>query len=216
MRIINLIEHFIAKLIKKMRLKSVVESTIHKTSKVESGSHIVSTTFDKYSFCGYDCQIINASIGSFCSIANNVIIGGAMHPITWVSTSPVFYLGRDSVRKKFSLHLRPNDMHTVIGHDVWIGQNAMIKQGVVVGIGAVVGMGSVVTKNVEPFSIVVGNPAVEIRKRFDEQTIKRLLESKWWEKSDDELSFLARNITNPDLFLNENLNEVNKTNNIEL
>lgn len=64
---------------------------------------------------------MNTEIGVFCPIANNVKIGGARHPIEWVSTSPVFYSGRDSVRKKFAKFDRDEDKHTVIGNDVWIG-----------------------------------------------------------------------------------------------
>ena len=63
------------KIFKKLRGSSIVNSKIHKTSKVESGSHIVNSTFDRHYFCGYDCEIINCDLGSFCSIANNVIIG---------------------------------------------------------------------------------------------------------------------------------------------
>ena len=94
------ISYLLAKVLKKIRGSAIVNSKIHKTSKVESGSHIVNTVFDRHSFCGYDCEIFNCDIGSFCSIANNVIIGGGMHPIDWVSTSPVFYEGRDSVKLK--------------------------------------------------------------------------------------------------------------------
>lgn len=197
MNIIHLTEKFLAKFLKKIRLRSITNSFIDSTSKVEAGSTIVNSSFDKYSFCGYDCQIINTTIGSFCSIANNVIIGGAMHPIHWVSTSPVFYKGRDSVKKKFSNHLRPEDQRTVIGHDVWIGQNALIKQGVNIGTGAVIGMGSVVTKDVDDYSIVAGNPAVLIRKRFDDETVKKLLESEWWNKNDKQIQEFGKYISDP-------------------
>lgn len=189
------------KILKKLRGKAISNSQIHKTSKVEAGSEIVNSTFDKHSFCGYNCMIMNCEIGSFCSIANNVIIGGAMHPVSWVSTSPVFYDGRDSVRAKFSTHKRIPDQITVIEHDVWIGEKSMIKQGVKIGIGAVIGMGSIVTKDVEPYSIVAGNPARLIRKRFDDETINLLLESKWWNFNDKKLSALGRYIQNPREFI---------------
>ena len=104
--------YFWSKLLKKLRGSAIVNTTIHKTSKVESGSHVVNTTFDKHSFCGYDCKIENCDIGSFCSIANHVIIGGAFHPMEWVSTSPVFYEGRDSVKAKFSIHKRESVKRT--------------------------------------------------------------------------------------------------------
>src|SRR6185312_1217704 len=96
--------YILSKVLKKIRGSSIINSKIDKTSKVESGSHIVNTTFDRYSFCGYDCEIVNCDIGSFCSIANNVKIGGGMHPMQWVSMSPVFYEGRDSIKAKFSKH----------------------------------------------------------------------------------------------------------------
>jgi len=197
----NLFCFYYSKLLKKLRGSAILNSTIHKTSKIESGSQIVNTTIDRHSFCGYDCQIINCNIGSFCSIANNVIIGGAMHPISWVSTSPVFYEGRDSVKKKYSFHKRELDKTTHIENDVWIGQNSMIKQGVTIGTGAIIGMGSVVTKDVEPYSIVGGNPAKLIRKRFDENLIESLLQSKWWDYSDEQLNFVSKYFTNPIEFI---------------
>ena len=108
------LQYIISKILKKIRGAAINKSTIHKTSKVESGSLVVNSTIDRYSFCGYDCDILNCEIGCFCSIANNVIIGGAAHPINWVSTSPVFYIGRDSVKKKFQTFQRPDDLRTLI------------------------------------------------------------------------------------------------------
>lgn len=180
-----------AKLFKKIRGKAIKNSLIHPTSKVEAGSEINNSVFGKHSFCGYNCEINHCDIGSFCSIANNVIVGGGMHPIDWVSTSPVFYEGRDSVKAKFSEHKREPVKRTTIGHDVWIGQNVIIKQGVNIGTGAVVGMGSIVTKNVEPYTIVAGNPAKMIRKRFDDNIISVLLKSEWWQFEDDKLKQLG-------------------------
>jgi acetyltransferase-like isoleucine patch superfamily enzyme len=197
------LEYIISKILKKIRFSSIFKSKIHKKSKVESGSLIVNSFFDKYSYCGYDCEIINTSISSFCSISNNVKIGGENHPINWVSTSPVFYKGRDSINYKFSNFDRIDQQTTLIKSDVWIGANVLIKQGITIEVGSIVGMGSVVTKNVEPYSIVAGNPAVLIKKRFDDNTITRLLTSKWWEMSDSELKKFAIYFNSPDLFLKE-------------
>ena len=193
--------YYFSKAIKKLRCSAIKNSKIHRTSKIESGSSIVNVFMDKYSFCGYNCEIFNCEIGSYCSIANNVVIGGAMHPIKWVSMSPVFYEGRDSVKKKFAHYTREIDKMTIIEHDVWIGQNVLIKQGVRIGIGAIIGMGSVVTKDVEPYTIVAGNPAKEIKKRFDEITINRLLASKWWELNDKEISKYSPYFIDPAKFL---------------
>jgi len=196
-----MIKYIWAKIIKKIRGSAIKNSKIHETSKVESGSNIINSIIDKHSFCGYDCDINNANIGSFCSIANGVIVGGGMHPIKWVSTSPVFYEGRDSVKAKFSEHRREPVKVTMIGHDVWIGQNVIIKQGVNIGTGAIIGMGSVVTKNVSPYSIVAGVPAKIIRKRFDDNTIVELLNTKWWTYDDKKLVKYAKYFTNTEIFL---------------
>ena len=118
----------------------------------------------RYSYCGYHCTLIRCRIGRFCSVADNVSIGLASHPMEWVSTSPAFYHGRDSIPKDLaSLDYDPAPAETVIGNDVWIGAGTFIRPGVTVGNGAVVGMGSVVTRDVAPYTIVAGNPARVIR-----------------------------------------------------
>ena len=194
------IKYIWSKLIKKLRLSSIINSNIHKTSTIESGSNVVNVIMDKYSYCGYDCEIVNAKIGAYCSIAYNVTIGGAMHPMEWASTSPVFYYGRDSVKKKFASFHRAEHKKTIIGNDVWIGGGSFIKQGVRISDGAVVGMGSIVTKDVPPYAIVAGNPAKLIRYRFDDETINKLLKSEWWTLEDEDLTVFARNIREPMLF----------------
>lgn len=201
-----IINYLWAKILKKLRRSALKNSKIHKTSKVESGCSLVNVTMDKHSFCGYDCEIANAKIGSFCSIANGVIIGGGMHPIDWVSTSPVFYAGRDSVKAKFSTFLRVEPKITTIGHDVWIGQNVLIKQGVNIGTGAVIGMGSIVTKDIPPYAIYAGNPAKILRMRFNDLIIEELLASKWWKMKENKLVDSAKYIKNPSQFL-KSINE---------
>lgn len=198
-----LIQYYWSKVLKKIRGVALKDSQIHKTSKVESGSSLVNTFMDKHSFCGYNCEITNCRIGSYTSIANGVVIGGGMHPVDWVGMSPVFYEGRDSVRAKFSHHVRPTPMETTIGHDVWIGQNVLIKQGISIGHGAVIGMGSVVTKDIPPYAIAAGNPARIIRMRFDEQTVEKLLKIEWWNFSDDKLQLAATSFKSVDEFLKQ-------------
>lgn len=195
------LKYYWAKVLKKLRGSAISNSQIHPTSKVEAGSSIVNVIMEKHSFCGYDCELTNVDIGSFVSIANSVIIGGGMHPVDWVGMSPVFYEGRDSVKKKFSTYERTAPQKVIVGHDVWIGRNALIKQGVEIGHGAVVGMGSVVTKDVPPYAIVGGVPAKVIKYRFDEELIEGLLESKWWELDEQTLERLAVHIKDPKKFL---------------
>ncbi|WP_420384920.1 CatB-related O-acetyltransferase [Roseivirga sp.] len=195
--------YFWSKFFKKFRGKAIVNSDIHPTSTVEAGSEVVNSSFGKHSFCGYDCEIINTDIGAFCSIANKVIIGGGMHPMEWVSMSPAFYEGRDSIKAKFAKHKRETPLRTQVGNDVWIGECTLIKQGVSIGNGAVIGMGSVVTKDVAPYSIVAGVPAREIRKRFDEITAKKLLDSAWWDWTDDKIAGMGDYFNDPDIFLSK-------------
>ncbi len=178
-----------------------MNSNIDKSSKINSGCNIVNTNMDRHSYCGYNCEIINADIGSFCSIAGHVVIGGSKHPVEWVSTSPVFQDGRNSIKKKYARHITENGKRTVIGSDVWIGENALIKQGVNIGPGAVIGMGSVVTKDVEPFSIVAGAPAKEIRKRFESEVIEKLLLIQWWNFNEEDLLRYAEYFTDPKEFI---------------
>ena len=197
------IKYIWAKLFSKLHGKALNGARVHKTSKVEANSIVINSSFDKYSFCGYNCKIINTKIGAFTSIADNVTIGVAEHPIDWVSTSPVFYRGKDSVKKKFSEFEREPSKMTNIGNDVWIGENATIRAGVKVGDGSVIGMGAVVTRDVKSYEIVGGVPAKNIRYRFNEDIIEKLLESKWWDKDEAAIKHAAKYIKNPVEFLEE-------------
>lgn len=120
-------------------------------------------------------------IGKFCMIASDVkfIMNGAYHLTDALSTYPfaVFGKGWESAMDGKNY---PQKGDITIGNDVWIGYNATIMAGVTIGDGAIIATNSTVTKDVEPYTIVGGNPAKEIRKRFDNGTIKKLLELKWW------------------------------------
>lgn len=192
----------ISKIIKKMHIPAVRDSEIHKTAKVCAGSHMVNTKLDSYSYIGNFCTVINTSIGKFCSIADNCIIGGASHPIDWVSTSPVFHHGKNIMHKNFSNHQFKTVEKTTIGSDVWIGNNCLIKSGITIGNGAVIGMGSVVTKDVGPYEIWGGNPAKIFRKRFNDEIISELLDIKWWDNDDDILKKRAEYFTDVEIFIN--------------
>lgn len=193
--------YLLARMLKKIRPSAVRDSVIDPTAAVESGCQIVQSEIGRHSFCGYDCTILNVSIGSFCSISDQVFIGGAAHPLHFVSTSPVFLSHRDSVKAKFARHDYQHLPRTSIGHDVWIGFGARIGAGVTIGHGAVVGMGAVVVKDVADYTIVAGNPARVIRRRFDDRIIAALLKSNWWAYDDDELRAAAHNFDTPERFL---------------
>lgn len=120
----------------------------------------------------------NLTIGSFCSIGTGVVIMlDGNHRMDWVTTYPFNVIFKE-FRDFSGAPLVNGDI--IIGNDVWIGMNALILPGVSIGDGAVIGAESVVTKSVEPYRIVAGNPARVVGKRFDEETIDRLLKIKWW------------------------------------
>jgi len=117
-------------------------------------------------------------IGKFCSIAGNVqILLDGNHRPDWVATYPFYLI--EGVPKTEGHPSGRGDMN--IGNDVWIGRNVIVLPGVSIGNGAVVGAGSVVTKNVEKYSIVAGNPARPIRYRFTSEQIEKLEKIKWWD-----------------------------------
>lgn len=195
------VEYFWNKLVRKVKGKAIRNSKLANSSKVEAGTLFLNSSMDRYSFCGYDCKIINCEIGAFCSIADGVIIGGAQHPINWASTSPVFYKGRDSVKKKFSEFERDFNPRTNIGNDVWIGERALIQGGITIGNGSVIGMGSIVTKNIPAYEIWAGNPARFIRKRFSEEIALQFQNIEWWNVEDEKIAIAAQFVQNPNKFV---------------
>ena len=135
-----------------------------------------------------------ARIGRYCSFGEDVQIGRQNHPMTWVSTSPAFYLGdqlfnlgngfKDAQsyhNYKFNFEGPPTRVKiTNIGNDVWIGHGAYIAAGVTIGDGAVVAAHAVVTKDVPPYAVVAGNPATVKRWRVDPMLISPMLRGRWW------------------------------------
>lgn len=119
-------------------------------------------------------------IGKFCQIATGVrfIMNGANHAMGGISTYPFKVFGKAWSDVPMNVASKGD---TVIGNDVWFGNSITIMQGVHIGNGAIVGTNALVTKDVEPYTIVGGNPAQVIRKRYDEETIQFLQELAWWD-----------------------------------
>lgn len=129
-----------------------------------------------------DCHCF-LEIGSFCSIAAGLVIVSGQHPgvenARAVSNFPF---------KEHGWGEYPPSKHegkVVVGNDVWIGQNVTLLDGVEVSDGAVIGAGAVVSRHVRPYAVVVGNPAKEVKRRFANPTIDRLLELAWWDWDDE-------------------------------
>ena len=175
------------KFIKAVHRPALRDCQIDKTAKVGMASNCIRVSMGRYSYIGFYNSMCDVKMGAFCSIASYCAIGGGKHPLDAVSTSPVFYSGKNILRKNFSNIPAEKNQGVEIGNDVWIGEAVFINDGVKIGTGAVVGAHSVVTKNVPPYAIVAGAPARILRYRFDEETIKELLDSKWWNWPDNKL-----------------------------
>lgn len=131
-----------------------------------------------------------ADIGRFCSIAAGTCIGGlGAHPVSMISSHPIFYSTRKQCGITFSDKNYIEELQrTTIGNDVWIGENAIILDGVSVGDGAIVAAGAVVTKDVPNYAVVGGVPARIIKYRFEEKDIQFLNIVKWWDQPNNILS----------------------------
>ena len=139
-------------------------------------------------------------IGKFCQIAAGVefVMNGANHQMNAVSTFPFYTLTGWNMKAPAPADM-PLKGDTIIGNDVWIGQNVTILPGVHIGDGAIIGASSVVGSNVEPYTIVAGNPVQFIRKRFDEELTNLMLEWRWWDKPIEEINSLIPVLTSSDL-----------------
>ncbi len=138
-------------------------------------------------------------IGKFCSIAQGVtfLTNAANHQFDGFSTYPFAEFKQDW-SSTYQANYQ-NRGYNTIGNDVWIGRNATIMPGVKIGSGAIIGAAAVVTKDVPDYCIAAGNPAKIIRKRFDDQAIKKLLEIQWWNWPDAKIFANIKYIVGQDI-----------------
>ena len=135
-------------------------------------TYIADSEFESHVTNFYPWSRDKLIIGKFCQIATGVefIMNDANHQMSAVSTFPFYTLDGWDMETPSAADM-PFKGNTVIGNDVWIGQNAVILPGVNIGDGAIIGANSVVGSNIAPYTIVAGNPAKVIRKRFDEELL---------------------------------------------
>lgn len=163
-------------------------------------TYIADADFESHVTHLYEWNGDKLKIGKFCQIASGTefVMNGANHQMNAVTTFPFYTLegwSMDPPRKE-DLPLKGD---TIIGNDVWIGQNAVILPGVHIGDGAIIGANSVVGSDVKPYSVVVGNPAREIRRRFDGEMIGMLEKLRWWDRSIEEIDALIPVLTDSDM-----------------
>jgi acetyltransferase-like isoleucine patch superfamily enzyme len=149
-------------------------------------------SFGKYTYGSPNIYGVNDAklvIGNFCSIATNVNIWlGGNHRSDWVTTYPFGHINQDIFNNFNGVGHPSTKGDVIIGNDVWIGHNVTILSGVTIGDGAVIASNSHVVKNVEPYSLVGGNPAKFIKYRFTPEQIEKLLEIKWWYWDDEKIN----------------------------
>ncbi|MFE0442867.1 CatB-related O-acetyltransferase [Aerococcus sp. NPDC058936] len=189
--------------IKKMiiRYRFGKEIDYHMPLSIHEEVNLQNVKFGKYCQVAHHAEIANSSIGDrtsigrytkiqsailgkFCSISWNVTIGATSHPLDRLSTHAFSY------RKQFGIvdhDIAIKKDSVLIGNDVWIGCDVVIMPGVTIGDGAVIGAGSIVTKDVEPYSIIVGNPGKKIKNRFSVDIIEELQEIQWWDFKETDL-----------------------------
>lgn len=163
-------------------------------------TYIADSEFESHVTNYYPWSRDQLIIGKFCQIASGVefMMNDANHQMNAVTTFP-FYTLEGWEMNAPDPSVMPFKGDTVIGNDVWIGQNAVILPGVHIGDGAIIGANSIVGSDVDPYTIVVGNPAKPLRKRFEDELIELLLRFRWWDRSIEEINTLIPILTSGDL-----------------
>ncbi len=163
-------------------------------------TYIADSDFERHVMHHYEWNGDRLIIGKFCQIGPGVefIMNGANHQMNAVSTYPFYTLEGWEMDPPSPEDL-PYKGDTVIGNDVWIGQNAVILPGVHISDGVIIGADSVVGSDVDPYTIVIGNPSEILRTRFDVELIDLLLKFRWWDKSIEEINHLIPLLTCSDL-----------------
>ena len=167
----------------------IANSQIGELCNLAHHADVLNSTIGNRTSIGRYSIVRNSDIGKYCSISWNVTIGADHHPTERVSGHAAFF------QKRFCLVDEDSSkgvvQRTIIGNDVLIGCGTIIKAGVHVADGCIIGMGSVVVKDTKPYTIVVGNPAREVKLRFEESIVHDLLKLEWWNMSDE---FIRQNI----------------------
>jgi len=157
----------------------IFNSKLEGCNVINRGNFISDSQIGFATYTGMNCIIKNTTIGKFCDLSWNLSLGGGNHHIQRTVKYSEYHLNQ--ILNGSSPIIHKPEPPTQIGNDVWIGNGAIVLRGIKIGDGAVIGAGAVVTKDVDPYTVVVGAPAKPIKKRFDDTIIKELQELKWWD-----------------------------------
>lgn len=162
----------------------IKDATLGQYVEIGRGSRLAHCQMGDYSYCDRFADIANASVGKFSNIAAFVRIGATDHPLEKASLHHFHYRSADyfnDADHDDAWFKYRQSRRTVIGHDTWLGHGAQVRPEVTIGHGAVIAGGAVVTKDVPPFMIVAGIPAVPLRQRFTSSVADRLMALAWWD-----------------------------------
>ena len=181
------------------------DTSFTKTTALRQFSHCINVRIGKFSSIGMHSTVTDAEIGNFTVIARNCDIGLGVHPTNLLSCHSIFY--KNSPWPSHPEWVKQADFEETrishIGNDVWIGAKSTIMDGVTIGDGAIVAACSLVTKDVPPYAVVGGVPAKVIKYRFPEEVIERLLQIRWWNMPDDEITSIIDLFHKPNLSLED-------------
>lgn len=162
----------------------------------------------KYSRVDFDCTVCDTVVGNFSVISKKCDIGLGLHPTNYITPHSIFYKkGNWGFHDEWTKEIDFEESRVIhIGNDVWIGAKCTILDGVTIGDGAIIATGAVVTKDIPPYAIAGGVPAKVIKLRFPQEVVDRLLEIKWWNLPDEEITKCIELFHTP----NPTLEDINK------
>lgn len=161
----------------------ITETTFGRYVEIGRGSRVAFSEIGDYSYCDRYADIANTAVGKFANIASFTRIGPTDHPMGLASLHHFHYRSADywdDVSHDAGFFAQRRSRRSVIGHDTWIGHGAIVRPEVTVGDGAVIAAGAVVTKDVAPYTIVAGVPAVKLRDRLPPPVAERIVALGWW------------------------------------
>ena len=162
----------------------ITDSTFGVYVEIGRASRVARSYIGDYSYCDRFADIANAGIGKFSNIASYVRIGATDHPMEKASLHHFHYRSADyfdDADDDAAWFAHRRSRRASIGHDTWLGHGAQVRPGITIGHGAVVAGGAIVTRDVAPYMIVAGIPAVPLRARFSAPIAERMMALAWWD-----------------------------------